>query len=378
MAILVAVLVILALTLSLRFCGTSDGPPADQTAAADSTGMRREWVPQGRHDQRRAEAFREAFAERMPAALRRIGIRPDLITHEPSDADEPNDWRIRVPSNFPLLRVNAAVTLITREIRGQVYRAEQDSTNLRAVDLHIGAGNVITERVRLVQDRRLRFKGTIAIVIDDVGYRPPEVSMEFVELPYAVTLAILPNNRGVGARIAKAAIERGHDVMLHLPMEPSNDEIPLEPKTILTSMDDEQIRKLTQEHIDAVSGVIGVNNHMGSKATEDARVMNAVMDVLKTNRLFFVDSRTSSSTVAEDVARARGVLTGRRHVFLDNENDTARIIEMLREAARIAARDGFAVAIGHDRDGTYAALEQYLPVLEREGYRIAPVREVLR
>jgi len=377
-AIFTAAVAILILTLSLRFCGTSAAPPSDQTTAADSVDTRPAWMPEGRPDQRRAEAFGETFAEQMPAALRRIGIRPDLIAREPGDGDAPDQWRIRVPSNFPLVRVNVAVTQIVREIRGKVYRAEQDSTNLRAVDLYIGAGNTVTEHVRLAHDRRLTFKGTIAIIIDDVGYRPPDVSMEFVELPCAVTLAILPNHRGAGARVAKAAIEHGHEVMLHLPMEPSNDEIPLEPKTILTTMNDAQIRKLTQEHIDAVPGVIGVNNHMGSKATDDPRVMNAVMDVLETNRLFFVDSRTSANSVAEDVARTRGVLTGRRHVFLDNENDTARIIEMLREAARIAARDGFAIAIGHDREGTYAALEQYLPVLEREGYRIAPVREVLR
>lgn len=335
-------------------------------------------LPEGRTSTARAEQFHNAFAELLPREMRRMGFRPDLVTQQPAIGDGPVRWHIRVPRDFPLVRVNAVVASIASDAGGEVYWSEQDSTNLSMVHMFVGSGNVATDLVTLHRQRRMRFRGTIAIIIDDVGYRPALGTMDFINLPQSVTLAILPNHNGSAARIARLARELGQDVMLHLPMEPSNDAIPLEPKTILTSMDDRRIRALTEEHIKSIPGIVGVNNHMGSRATEDERVMNAVMDAVKRHGLFFLDSRTSAQTVAQKVAHERGVLTGSRNVFLDNDKETERVIEKIYDAARLAERDGVVIAIGHDRDETYKALARTLPDLERRGFRIAPVRELMR
>ena len=322
--------------------------------------------------------FHARLVDGLPSGMRAIGFRPELVIHDSDTAHVPNDWRIRIPRNFPALRVNAEVTAIVERLGGTVHRAEQDSADLRTVTMHVGAGSVTTDRIVMRPERRLEFKGDIAFIIDDVGYRSVSGTMVFVDMPYPVTLAALPNYEGAGARIAATAAAHGKDVMLHLPMEPTNEAIRLEPNTILTSMTDEAIREATREQLESVPGVVGVNNHMGSKATEDTRVMNAVLDVVEDAGLFFLDSRTSRNTVAEELARERGILTGRRNVFIDNVKDSASVVARIREAARIADRDGLAIAIGHDRDQTYVAMMRMLPELERAGYRITRARELMR
>jgi polysaccharide deacetylase 2 family uncharacterized protein YibQ len=385
----VTVVTVMVVTTLLILISTS-GPGAEASTSAEHAGVDslraaesqkppvEKQGSDGNQNLADAQAFHEGFEEAMRKGLRRIGFGPHLIEREVTSAESPERWRIRVPENFPLLRVNAEITQIVEAQNGRVFRAEQDSVNLRTVYMHVGSGNVATDRVTLSSERRLKFKGTIAFVIDDVGYRPPTGTMSFIQLPYAVTLAVLPNHQGVGARIAKMAIDQGKDVMLHLPMEPSNASIPLEPNTILVSMDDDAVRSAVNGHIESIPGIVGINNHMGSRATEDARVMGVVIDVCERLGIFFLDSRTSSNTVAEDLARERGIFTGRRSVFLDNEKSVSHVLEKIRQTARIAEQEGSAIAIGHDRDATSTALAEALPILEREGFRIAMVRELMR
>ena len=48
---------------------------------------------------------------------------------------------------------------------------------------------------------------------------------------------------------------------------------------------------------------IGFNNHMGSKFTEDERLMKVVIDTAKQRGVFFLDSKTTAKSVGE---KARG------------------------------------------------------------------------
>ena len=122
----------------------------------------------------------------------------------------------------------------------------------------------------------------------------------------------------------------------------------------------------------------GVNNHEGSKASASPRVMDDVIGVLaKRGNLFFVDSKTSAASVGEAVARAHGVPTAARNVFLDNQADEAYTMGQLREAAAIARRDGSAIAIGHPRPTTLAAVKAMIPELEASGIRFVLVRDLV-
>lgn len=204
----------------------------------------------------------------------------------------------------------------------------------------------------------------LAIIIDDCG-QWPQTEGGFVALSVPLTLSVLPHVR-YSADIARAADAAGKGVMLHLPMETVSGRDP-GPGTITTAMDDAAIRREVTSDLAEIPFVRGVNNHEGSRATADTRVMGDVMTVLAQQGRFFVDSRTSSATVGESVAREHGVLAARRSVFLDNEDRVDAIEAQLRQAAALARSSGSAIAIGHPRAATLQAVRELVPELTADG-----------
>jgi hypothetical protein len=106
--------------------------------------------------------------------------------------------------------------------------------------------------------------------------------------------------------------------------------------------------------------------------------MAALMPGLRRRGLFFVDSRTLASTVAYDTAERWGVRAASRKVFLDDSTRPEAILKQLELAARDAERDGSAIAIGHPRPDTIAALAQGLPRLESQGIHLVFVSELVQ
>jgi hypothetical protein len=204
----------------------------------------------------------------------------------------------------------------------------------------------------------------LALIIDDCG-QWPATEHGFIALPVALTLSVLPHVR-YGSEIAHDAQAAGKGVMLHLPMEPMSGIDP-GPGRITTSMDDAAITAQVRDDIASVPLATGVNNHEGSRATADDRVMRAVSEVLAADHLFFIDSLTTGSSVAERDAHAAGIATASRDVFLDNVADVEATEAQLRRAAQVAKAHGSAIAIGHPRPTTLAAVRALLPELQREG-----------
>jgi polysaccharide deacetylase 2 family uncharacterized protein YibQ len=147
-----------------------------------------------------------------------------------------------------------------------------------------------------------------------------------------------------------------------MPMQPlDGDSAATGPGALEVDLTDDEIVRRTEAALEVVAGAQGLNNHMGSLATTDPRVMAAVMKVLAARRLYFLDSRTTPDTVAERVARDAGVPTIRRDVFLDVVDDPASVRRALRRAVARARSHGSAVAIGHVHPVTLAVLETELP-----------------
>ncbi|MEO7040185.1 MAG: divergent polysaccharide deacetylase family protein, partial [Candidatus Elarobacter sp.] len=111
----------------------------------------------------------------------------------------------------------------------------------------------------------------------------------------------------------------------------------------------------------------GVNNHEGSRATADDRVMRAVAAVLAEHHVFFIDSRTNRATVAERDTLAAGVPSAQRDVFLDDVASVTDVEAQLRAAAELARSHGSAIAIGHPRAATLTAVRDLLPELAKDG-----------
>lgn len=218
-------------------------------------------------------------------------------------------------------------------------------------------------------------KGRIAVILDDWGNRK-SVFKYAVNVGRPLTLSILPH-LPQSRRIAEAAHENHFGVMLHMPMQPRGKTERLEPHTILTTTPDDQIVSLTEKALASVPYAEGANNHMGSAATADARVMRAFLSTLKREGLFFIDSNTTSGTAGPRVAGELGVKFARRDVFIDNEMKKEAIQKQLESAKRAALRRGAVIVIGHDRKLTLETLREMAPELEKEGIRFVLVKELL-
>jgi len=215
----------------------------------------------------------------------------------------------------------------------------------------------------------------IAIIVDDMGLNPSG-SARAVALPAAVTLAYIPYAKNLPAQTARAKAA-GHELLLHLPMEPLGDADP-GPGALLTSLPPDAIRERVEKALDSFTGYDGVNNHMGSRFSVDAAGLAIVMTALRQRGLYFLDSRTNAKSIAAQSAAAHGLRHATRDVFLDDDMAAPAVASQLAETERIARRKGFAIAIGHPHPATLAALETWLPQAKRAGYDIVPLRMLLR
>ncbi len=203
-------------------------------------------------------------------------------------------------------------------------------------------------------------RGNIVIIIDDFGYRDDNVSEGFLSLDADLTFAVIPGHQNSKVFAAKAD-QNGYEVIVHMPGEKEY--------MLTTSMTSNEIESRVEEVISEFPEAVGMNNHQGSKATSDKRIMNILSNVLKRHGKYFIDSRTTSETVAEITMRFRGVHTIRRHVFLDNENKQNKIREQLYKLVDKAESIGLAVGIGHARINTLEVLKQEIPKLKEYGFK---------
>ena len=199
------------------------------------------------------------------------------------------------------------------------------------------------------------------------------------EIPSPVTISILPN-LGHSTDIAQCAHAYGKEVMLHFPLEPHPHENPDQyPKNyiVTTDMPKGLIIDRLEESLSSVPYVDGINNHMGSKATEDQRLMSIIFAQLQNKDLFFVDSRVTSKTICPQLARQSGLPFAQRDVFLDNVNERTSIEKQFELLARIAHKKGFAIGIGHTRELTWAVIKEKVNQLKQAGFEIVPVRTIV-
>jgi uncharacterized protein len=218
-------------------------------------------------------------------------------------------------------------------------------------------------------------RGTLYLVIDDAGYNLRELE-RFLAFPLPLTIAVLPHlpwSTAAALRTTRA----GKEVILHLPMEAESGADP-GPGAIMVGQDEAQIRRRLHEALSSVPGATGANNHMGSRATSDRKVMDIVISELSSRGLFFVDSRTTAQTVARPAALAAGIRFTERHVFLDNERDHESIRSALAEAMRVAADRGYAVMIGHVMvDELAEVLMEVYPSIVEQGFEFGFLSDLM-
>ena len=216
----------------------------------------------------------------------------------------------------------------------------------------------------------------VVIVLDDFGNNMNNVEALF-SIGIPVTLSILPNLK-YSSRIAREALDRGYEVILHLPLEPHRKDVVEEQDSINSRLTDSEVLGRLRRDIESIPGLVGVSNHMGSKATEEEHLMEVIFKELKARNLFFLDSFVTKKSVCEEVAEKAVIKYARRSIFLDNRLDDEYIRGQIDELKDVAFRTGSCIGIGHDRKATVRVLAEALPELESEGVRFVKLSEVVR
>ena len=215
----------------------------------------------------------------------------------------------------------------------------------------------------------------VAIIVDDGGYGGSTTDV-ILSLTTRLTLSILPNTP-FGTALANEATLLGFEVMLHMPMENMSRDL-LHEGQIETHMNESDIQRLMLEALAQVPRAVGVNNHMGSKFTADADALSLFMVCVREEGLFFVDSRTTKDSHAYQVAKAYGIPSAYRDLFLDHDNNLESIHKRFRELMETAKRDGSAIGICHFRPNTASVLREMLPELRLAGIELVHASELVR
>ncbi|MDH5258936.1 MAG: divergent polysaccharide deacetylase family protein [Gammaproteobacteria bacterium] len=213
--------------------------------------------------------------------------------------------------------------------------------------------------------------GFVAIVMDDLG-NDLVIGEQVIAMPYDLTYSFLPHTK-YSLSLSRQALKKNKEIMLHLPMEPINNKN-MGPGGLNVSMPRQQFVEIIRQDIQAIPGVIGINNHMGSLLTQNSLQMQWLMEELKgSDNFYFVDSRTHSSSVAADQARAFRVPTASRDIFLDHVVSESDIDFQFQRILKRVNNVGYALAIGHPHKITLDALKSWLPRLKAEGIKIVSV-----
>lgn len=221
-------------------------------------------------------------------------------------------------------------------------------------------------------------KPKVALIMDDMG-NSLDAIYDILSIQKPITVAILPYSP-LSEETAQLAHQSGFEILLHLPLESINNEGENNniQGLIHSHMSVQQVIDILDKDLNQVPYISGVNNHMGSKITPNDSMMYTILQRLKERNLFFVDSRTTSDTVAYDIARRLNIPSAERHVFLDVETDEDYIKEKLFELFTLAQRNGMAVGICHPLPETLKVLKENFHLVDEYGIEPVFISKVVR
>ncbi len=311
--------------------------------------------------------------ERIRLATDRVlinfGIRLEWIKYHGNNRD------VRVPKEIHPLVIYQVLSNQVRQLGGKVESGTED-LRTGETDLTYSFAEKTLGMIRLIPDPSLtRYAGTIAVIIDDLGYTTGEVVNSLLSLDIPLTYSIIP-----GVKFSKELAERlnkaGKPILIHMPMQALEHRLENDGYSLMLDMNAKEIRERVRKAVVAVPHAVGMNNHMGSAATVRDSLLAPVFDELKRAGLFFIDSRTNPNTHAFKLAKKMGLAAEINDVFLDSEESLERVQQKMWQLADLAAERGSAIAIGHPHRYTLQALQEIGPQLIQRGFQFVPVEEL--
>ncbi len=342
---------------------------------------------EGNRHPKPATPVAEALEAHILAVLERFGVGASAIhTQVSATEDGVRLLSAALPDTVSLTRVDLAIAQAARGLSVTIEDCQLSKLG-RLLEMRLEHGG------RPILDLQLRrlsppekssaadeLKGPdlpqVAIIIDDLGHNESPLVLDLLDLSPGLTFGVLPG-RPHARNLALRCYRMGREVIMHQPMEALAGQDP-GPGAICTGMPDDQIAAIVRDNLRQVPCAVGVNNHMGSKATGDSITVGALMQaVAKEGALFFVDSRTTPSSVIMRAARRWQVPCGASSIFLDSQDDAEAISDNLGRLAKIAEARGRAIGIGHPRIRTYEALAHTLAQNEGRVWNLVPASVVV-
>jgi polysaccharide deacetylase 2 family uncharacterized protein YibQ len=217
----------------------------------------------------------------------------------------------------------------------------------------------------------------VALIIDDFGYSYNQVARSFIFLNAPVTLSIIPG-LSESVRIAQEAEKIGKEYLIHMPMEPQQESYKMDDYILLTQYDGETIRSRIRKAFSLLPTAVGMNNHQGSKFTSQRVPMEIALDEIKKHDKLFIDSHTSSTSQAFQIAKRMGVATALNDLFIDAVDESGFIEHQLRRLLELSIEKGQAVAIGHVHENTFVAIQNFLPEFADHNVQLVFISHIVR
>jgi uncharacterized protein len=316
-------------------------------------------------------------AKSAPADAAKPAPLPQLAKAEPAAAEpaKPQD----TPPAAPKAQANAAVPAI--------LPADVPSPTIGSGGEAMGAETVAAVAPPKPGDEPMWLKNAlpappftgqprIAVVIDDLGLDKQRTARA-IALQGPVTMSFLAYASDLPAQ-TEAARRAGHELIVHVPMEPINKQRDIGSNGLANRLGREEVLRRLRWDLSRFNGYVGINNHMGNRISGDANAMQAVIEELKARGLLFLDSRSIATGTAESVADMLGVPTASRDVFLDDDIDGTSIDDQLAELEDVARKQGTAIAIGHPHDQTLDRLTIWLANLSQRGFQLVPLTAIVK
>lgn len=295
--------------------------------------------------------------------------------------------KVQLHEGHSLARAKEVISRKLKSVPGDI-RWEMSRKSGSHLEARVTVQGALTHRLSFSQDEVRQsveqpakvaesLRSRVAIVVDDLGY-DDRLARGFLALQVPISFAVLPHAT-FSKGIARQLHEAGREVLLHLPMEPKGyPEVNAGEGVLLAAMDDAVLLERLRDNLNALPFIVGVNNHMGSRFTEQEEKMRVVLGELKQRGLYFLDSRTSSESKAYGLAVQMGIPAAERDVFLDNIQAPQAIRSELRRLTQLAHLKGKAIGIAHPHEVTLGVFRQVLPVLHQEGIELVPLSQLLQ
>ncbi len=318
------------------------------------------------------------------AAIYHAAAKMDVSTAKIRSKQKPDALYITIPLDRELVDLTFANMIIKGDViaaGGAFTSGKEDNKHNTQILIFKNPQTGSLYNVELYYDKILTIKPKskqLAVIVDDLGNYHGSLLQDFVKTNPAVTFAVMPDSKYAKESLA-AAKSQGHECIIHIPMEPLD-----YPKNnpgknaIYVQLSQKEIEKRMEDYIHQLPGCVGANNHMGSFASSDLAAMQSVMSVLKRNNFYFVDSRTTSESVAFNVAQKSLVPAYKRDLFIDEPNlSEDNLRKQLSILQNLRSSQDYAIVIIHCHTRQHLDyLNRFIRSIPALGYELVPVSKL--